>query len=416
MKKVMGKREYRFIDLFAGCGGLSEGFYRDGYKALLHLEIDEAACKTLRTRMKHYGYSEDDIKEAVMCDDITRDGLLEDMDKRIHEPVDIIIGGPPCQAFSSVGRAQDPNGMSNDPRNYLFENYLQVLNHYKPKMFIFENVKGLLTARPKGVKIFDIIVREMSKTYNIVTDPKTLLLNAADYGVPQIRERVIIIGIRKDIDYLDIKDVYNSIPKTHSDTDENLPNYVTVGEAILDLPKLEPGEGENIQRVKPTNLTNAYLKKISNDSGIVYNHSARQHNEQDRERYRILSEHKNWQLKDLQKVRPDLIHHDPKHFGNRYTVQESDRPGKTVVAHLYKDGNLFIHPDSTQARTFTVREAARIQSFPDDFVFEGSRTDQFKQVGNAVPPLMAETFAKTIREYLDIIEEKETKDNEQDVI
>ncbi len=142
---------------------------------------------------------------------------------------------------------------------------------------------------------------------------------------------------------------------------------------------------------------------------MVYNHVARNHNDLDRERYRILSEHKNWQLKDLQEVRPDLIHHDPKHFGNRYTVQESDKPGKTVVAHLYKDGNLFIHPDPKQARTFTVREAARIQSFSDDFVFEGSRTDQYKQVGNAVPPLMAEAFAEALGYYLDEIENKENK-------
>lgn len=306
-----------------------------------------------------------------------------------------------------MGRAQSPDGMSSDPRNYLFENYLQVLNHYKPKMFIFENVKGLLTAKPKGIKIFDIIVREMSKTYNIVTDSKKLLLNAADYGVPQIRERVIIIGVRKDITCFSIEDVYQSIPKSNSDTDENLPDYVTVGEAISDLPELNPGEGDNVQEIAVKEPSNDYLKKISNDSGIIYNHVARKHNDKDRERYRILSEHKNWQLKDLQKVRPDLVHHNPKHFGNRYTVQESDKPGKTVVAHLYKDGNLFIHPDSKQARTFTVREAARIPTFPDDFVFEGSRTDQFKQVGNAVPPLMAEVFAKTIREYLDIIEENE---------
>ncbi len=246
----------------------------------------------------------------------------------------------------------------------------------------------------------------MSKTYNIVSDPKTILLNAADYGVPQIRERVIIIGVRKDIDFIDVKDIYASIPKSHSDTDTSLPNYVTVGEAILDLPKLNPGEGENEQRVKPLKRKNDYLKKIANNSGIIYNHSARNHNDADKERYRILSENKNWQLKDLQVVRPDLVHHDPKHFGNRYTVQESDKPGKTVVAHLYKDGNLFIHPDSEQARTFTVREAARIQSFPDDFVFEGSRTDQFKQVGNAVPPLMAETFARTLGEFLELIDEK----------
>ena len=402
-------REYKFIDLFAGCGGLSEGFYKQGYKALLHLEIDEAACKSLRTRMKYYGYSDAEVEEAVLCGDITAEGIIKEIDKRVHEEVDIIIGGPPCQAFSSVGRAQSPDSMNSDPRNYLFENYLQILNHVKPKMFIFENVKGLLSAKPKGVKIFDIIVREMSKTYNIVSDPKIILLNAADYGVPQIRERVIIIGVRKDIDYIDVKDIYASITKTHSDSDESLPNYVTVGEAILDLPKLNPGEGDNIQHVIPLKEKNDYLKIITNDSGIVYNHSARNHNDADRERYRILSEHKNWQLKDLQVVRPDLVHHDPKHFGNRYTVQESDKPGKTVVAHLYKDGNLFIHPDSEQARTFTVREAARIQSFPDDFVFEGSRTDQFKQVGNAVPPLMAEVFAKKLREYLDLIEEKENK-------
>ena len=400
-------RNYKFIDLFAGCGGLSEGFYRKGYKALLHLEIDKAACKTLSTRMKHYGYSEQEIEEAVMCDDITREGLISDMDKRIHESVDIIIGGPPCQAFSSVGRAQSPDGMSSDPRNYLFENYLQILNHFKPKMFIFENVKGILTAKPGGVKIFDIIIKEMSKNYNVVSNPKILLLNAADYGVPQIRERVIIIGIRKDIDYIKVEDVYKQIKKTNSDSDDTLPNYVTVGEAILDLPKLKPGEGENIQKVITPTIKNDFLIKIGNDSGVIFNHVARNHNDKDRERYQILSEHKNWQLKDLQIVRPDLVHHNPKHFGNRYTVQEADKPGKTVVAHLYKDGNLFIHPDSEQARTFTVREAARIQSFPDDFVFEGSRTDQYKQVGNAVPPLMAEAFAETIGFFLDQIENRQ---------
>ena len=400
------KRAYRFIDLFAGCGGLSEGFYKQGYRALLHLEIDETACKTLRTRMKYYGYSDTEIDEAVLCSDITSEGIIDKIDKRVHEGVDIIIGGPPCQAFSSVGRAQSPDSMNSDPRNYLFENYLHILNHIKPKMFIFENVKGILSAKPKGKRIFDIIVREMSKTYNIVSDPKVILLNAADYGVPQIRERVIIIGVRKDIKNIDVQDIYANIKKTHSNSDSELKKYVTVGEAISDLPKLNPGEGTDITKVKPQPYKNDYIKKISNDSGIIYNHTARRHNDVDRERYRILSEHKNWQLKDLQNIRPDLIHHDPKHFGNRYTVQESDKPGKTVVAHLYKDGNLFIHPDPKQARTFTVREAARIQSFPDDFFFEGSRTEQFKQVGNAVPPLMAEAFAKTLGEYLDLLEEE----------
>ena len=398
-------KKYTFIDLFAGCGGLSEGFYKCGYKALLHLEIDSVACETLKTRMKYYGYDNKEIDDAVLCADITGENIIAEIDNRVKETVDIIIGGPPCQAFSSVGRAQSPDSMNNDPRNYLFENYLKILNHVKPKMFIFENVKGILTAKPKGVKIFERIIREMSETYNVVDDAGVILLNAADYGVPQIRERVILIGVRKDIGYIDVNQIYSDIRKTNSNDDNNLPNYFTVKDAISDLPKLLPGESANKVIAESKNAKNAYLEKISNNSSLVYNHEARKHNAQDIERYRILSSHKNWQLKDLQNVRPDLVHHDPKHFGNRYTVQEWDKPGKTVVAHLYKDGNLFIHPDPEQARTFTVREAARIQSFPDDFVFEGSRTQQYKQVGNAVPPLMAEAFAKTLKNYLDKIRE-----------
>ena len=398
-------KNYTFIDLFAGCGGLSEGFYKCGYKALLHLEIDSVACETLKTRMKYYGYDNKEIDDAVLCADITGENIIAEIANRVKETVDIIIGGPPCQAFSSVGRAQSPDSMNNDPRNYLFENYLKILNHVKPKMFIFENVKGILTAKPKGVKIFERIIREMSETYNVVDDAGVILLNAADYGVPQIRERVILIGVRKDIDYINVNQIYSDIRKTNSNDDENLPDYFTVKDAIADLPKLLPGESANKVIAESKNTKNAYLEKISNDSSLVYNHEARKHNAQDIERYRILSSHKNWQLKDLQNVRPDLVHHDPKHFGNRYTVQEWDKPGKTVVAHLYKDGNLFIHPDPEQARTFTVREAARIQSFPDDFVFEGSRTQQYKQVGNAVPPLMAEAFAKTLKNYLDKIRE-----------
>lgn len=400
----MSKKEYTFVDLFAGCGGLSEGFYKQGYRALLHLEIDPAACKTLSTRMKYYGYSEKEIEDAVLCGDITSEDILAQIDERIYGKVDIIIGGPPCQAYSSVGRAQSPDGMSNDPRNYLFENYLLILNHLKPKMFIFENVKGILSAHPNGVKIFPKVISEMRKTYKVVDIPEVITLNAADYGVPQIRERVILVGVRNDITDIDPIDVYKQIKKTNSDLDETLPNYVTVRDAITDLPKLEPGQGEQIQRGIDYSKTNRFLEYVRNENDTIYNHEARKHNDTDRERYRILSEHQNWQLKDLQEVRPDLVHHDPKHFGNRYTVQEYDKPGRTVVAHLYKDGNLFIHPDYKQARTFTVREAARIQSFPDDFIFEGARTDQFKQVGNAVPPLMAEAFAKTIKEFLDKVD------------
>lgn len=400
---MKGKETYNFIDLFAGCGGLSEGFYKEGYKALLHLEIDKAACKTLRTRMKYYNYSDEEIERAVLCDDITRDGIIEEIESRLNDKVDIIIGGPPCQAFSTQGRAQDPNSMRNDPRNFLFENYLQILNHFKPKFFIFENVRGMLTAKPTGVKIFDIIISEMSKTYKVCNNPKTILLNAADYGVPQIRQRVILIGVRKDLD-IEPEEIYTRIPKTHSDNPtDGLTPYVTVRQAISDLPPIQAGDGSDCWTFAEYTYRdmNDYISRLRDRNfGFIYNHKARIHNENDRERYRILSEHGNWQLRDLQNVRPDLINHDPRHFGNRYTVQEWDKPAKTICAHLYKDGNLFIHPDPAQARTFTVREAARIQSFPDDFFFEGSRTDQFKQVGNAVPPLMAQSFAHTLKQFL----------------
>lgn len=394
-------REFTFVDLFAGCGGLSEGFYKEGFKALLHLEINPTACETLKTRMRYYGYSEKEIESSVMCDDITRDGVIEDIEKRLSEHVDIIIGGPPCQAFSTVGRAQSPDSMSSDPRNYLFENYLAILNKLQPELFIFENVKGMLTARPQGVKIFDKIISEMRKTYDVVDDPNILLLNAADYGVPQIRERVIIIGVKKGGKIkLKSEEIYQRIAKTHTiDGKNGTQKYVTVREAISDLPKLKAGTGEELSH-RDDSISNDFLNKIVSKDGVIRNHIARNHNDKDQERYKILSKNK-WQLKDLQEVRPDLVHHDPKHFGNRYTVQEFDKPGKTVVAHLYKDGNLFIHPDSEQARTFTVREAARIQSFPDDFVFEGSRTEQYKQVGNAVPPLMAQAFAKVIKKTLE---------------
>ncbi len=394
-----------FIDLFAGCGGLSEGFYKEGFNALLHLEIDSAACKTLQTRMKHYGYSDEKIEKAVLCDDITRKEIIKEIDSRISDKVDLIIGGPPCQAFSTQGRAQDPNGMRNDPRNFLFENYLQILNHFKPKFFIFENVKGLLTAKPTGTKIFDSIISKMRVTYKVSSDPKTILLNSADYGVPQIRQRVILVGVRNDLP-IEPEEIYSFITKTNSEKkSENLPPYVTVREAISDLPKIQAGEGADKLNFQESGSLSDYISKIRDDNfGFVYNHKARVHNEKDKERYRILSSHGNWQLKDLQTIRPDLINHDPKHFGNRYTVQEWDKPAKTICAHLYKDGNLFIHPDPDQARTFTVREAARVQSFPDDFYFEGSRTDQFKQVGNAVPPLMAQAFAKALKQAFKEVE------------
>lgn len=404
-------KKYTFIDLFAGAGGFSEGFYQENFDSLVHVDFDQPACDTLAERMRYYNYPEKDIKQTVICGDLTKKETHDKIKKVVGKKiVDVIVGGPPCQSFSSVGRAQDPLSMKNDPRNYLFKTYLEVLKKYKPKVFVFENVSGLLSAKPNGNYIFPQLIANMSEFYDVLDDRDVILLNSVHYGVPQIRKRVILIGVRKDLPYKSA-DVYKAIKKKYyspemeesEEKKDGLVKYRTVEDAITDLPFLHPGEGKDVIDFKYPR-TNDYLKEINDGSfKYLYNHSARNHNKNDRERYRLLSENE-WQLKHLAESRPDLIHHDPKHFGNRYTVQVFDKPGKTVVAHLYKDGNLFIHPDSKQERTFTVREAARVQSFPDNFRFVGSRTNQFKQVGNAVPPLMAREIAKAIKHFLQLSE------------
>ncbi|MCK9437001.1 MAG: DNA cytosine methyltransferase [Synergistaceae bacterium] len=397
------KDKLTFIDLFAGCGGLSEGFYRQGFKALTHIEFDHYACKSLRTRMKYYGYAENEI--SVLEKDITDDNIITLIENEIKsQTFDLLIGGPPCQAYSSLGRAKDENGMQDDPRNFLFESYERILNHFKPKIFVFENVTGLLTAKLGNKKIVDIILKKLGQEYKLLSNPNEMVLNSCDYGVPQVRKRIILIGVRKDIG-IDPQEIYNGIIKTHynpesSDNEKaHRKKFVTVEDAISDLPSLKAGQGENkiTHRVRKWN---EFLESIrTKNDNILLDHVARNHNDSDKKRYHAMSKNK-WTFQDLLEKRPDLNHIKQRVFGNSYVVQFWDMPARTIIAHLYKDGNQFIHPDSKQERTLTPREAARLQSFPDDFVFEGSKTQQYKQIGNAVPPLMAEAIAKSIKKAL----------------
>lgn len=392
----INNKTYTFIDLFAGAGGFAEGFYQENFKALSHIEFDNDACKTLKERMKFYNYPKKEI-EKIKSTDITDENIIDIIEDGVNNnSVDVIIGGPPCQSFSSQGKARDPNGMKCDPRNYLYESYIKILNHFKPKFFVFENVSGILSTKINGNQIIDTIFKDMKKNYKIVEDKNILLLNAADFGVPQERKRVIIIGVRKDLN-INVATIYKDLAEIAKNEET-----VTVHDAIGDLPKLYPGEGSEIIEHKPK-IVNKYLSKIrSNQLDTLHHHIARNHNELDKKRYKLMSKHK-WTLGELYEKEPSLVHPKKRLFNNSYVVQHFDKPSKTIIAHLYKDGNQFIHPDHTQERTLTPREVARLQSFPDDFIFPCSKTQQYKQIGNAVPPLLAKHIASVLKKYLEKI-------------
>lgn len=401
------------IDLFAGAGGLSEGFLRAGYKFFAHVEMDEAACLTLKTRQAYYFLKRNkklNIYKDYVNGIITREEFYSNIPKRIfksvinqeinaetipnifeeidqirrNKDVDIIIGGPPCQAYSVIGRSRDPKGMKGDKRNYLYKEYIKFLDKYSPKLFVFENVLGLLSAQ-KG-KIFINMKKEFKQAgYNI--DYKTL--NAKDFGVLEERKRIILIGWRKDIKfkYPDFK---------------NLNKDYTIKDLFKDLPIIKSGESLNYY----SNSTNECLIDTHirlKDWDILSQHQSRPNNKRDLEIYKMYVNVWNKEGRKLKynELPEYLITHNNKDsFLDRFNIVPYNGVSHTVVAHIGKDGHYYIHPDINQNRSISVREAARIQSFPDNFYFESSRTAAFKQIGNAVPPLMAEIIAKSIKKIL----------------
>jgi DNA (cytosine-5)-methyltransferase 1 len=408
-----------FIDLFAGAGGLSEGFIKAGFEPIAHVEIENSACNTLRTRAAyHYLKSNNkyDTYLSYLKGEITREQLYskipdkilksvinlaigeennkiiqEDIDSLLGDrKVDFIIGGPPCQAYSLVGRARSKDKMKSDPRNYLFKEYAKYLEKYKPKLFVFENVLGLKSAN--GGKYLNEMKNLFSfKGYQI----KLYTLEAKNFGVLQNRKRIIILGWQKNKPF--------SIP----DLERIKSNKeFMVDELLKDLPVIKAGEGTD-RFVNYGVPTTEYLKtySIRNGIDILTQHIARPHKEQDKEIYKIAVQ--KWENKKERLNYNDLpdrlkTHRNRTSFFDRFKVVAADLPySQTVVAHIAKDGHYYIHPDIKQNRSISVREAARLQSFPDDYYFEGekegtNRTAAFKQIGNAVPPLMAEALAKTI--------------------
>jgi DNA (cytosine-5)-methyltransferase 1 len=404
-----------FIDLFAGAGGLSEGFIRADFTPIAHVEMDEAACNTLLTRTAYYHLKETqnfDKYIAYLKGELTREELYNllpeekrqsvinlavgdennpEIFNRIdgllgNKTVDLIIGGPPCQAYSVVGRAPLKH-KTDDERTRLYIQYGRFLKKYQPRMFVFENVPGILTAA-KGQYYENL--KKYYRRLGYTVEAK--LLNAYDYGVIQHRKRVIIIGWQKELgfSYPEIEKVKQ---KYFRDT------------LFSDLPKVKAGETKRCQ--KYINNTNEYLEKASIRNGLdfVTQHITRPHNGKDLNIYKLAIKklEKGERLKNGQIPEDERTQKNTKDFTDRFKVVAQEP--HTMIAHIAKDGHHFIHPDKKQLRSISVREAARIQSFPDDFYFEGRngkqfRTEAFRQIGNAVPPVMAEQIALKLRDTL----------------
>lgn len=405
------KRKINTIDLFAGCGGLLDGFLQEGgYNSLACVEWEQYPCTTLAKRLsekwKHKKADEEVIRfdiqraeELFSGFDDEEYGKHKGLDKIIgNKEVDIIIGGPPCQAYSLAGRIRDANGMRDDYRNYLFESYLKVVSHYKPKCFIFENVVGMLSAAPDGTLIVDKISKAFNDAGYLVTDDfKNALYDVSDFGIPQHRNRVIILGVRKDIFTTEetpkkiLSDFYDSIMPSYRTTPK------TVRDAIGDLPKIYPSK--DIIKINGHKYSHSPIS-----SPIILNHTPRFHSERDQKVFRLLADdiesgrNEYTSIETLKKLYTNIT--GKKSNIHKFYVLRWDEPSNTIPAHLYKDGLRHIHPDPQQARSITVREAARLQTFADDFEFLGPVMAQYKMIGNAVPSDFAKIIAKAVHRIM----------------
>jgi DNA (cytosine-5)-methyltransferase 1 len=497
------------IDVFAGPGGLGEGFSSlevsggRPFKIRLSIEKNPIAHKTLKLRSffrqfptgsvseKYYQYLRREIdreslfnacpneakaaEKEAWCAELGGEAYPHELiDKRITEALGaskysnwLLIGGPPCQAYSTVGRSRIKNGLvkvnyDDDKRHFLYKEYLRILAVHRPPIFVMENVKGILSSEVKGEKTFPKILKDLKEPneslgiteleplrYNIysiskefyenkVLNPTDFIVKAEDYGIPQARHRVILVGVRSDFD------IRPEILETSSPEE--------MWNAIRDLPKLRStlSRGNDSPEAWQSALNRAAgaewlcdktfnfpevkeeIKKVSRqirsifDSGGefipvpskpkfnpswyfddnlkgVCNHTARGHMKEDLYRYLYAAcfakvYNKSPVIIDFpEELWPQHLNvwHtlDGNMFADRFRVQVKHRPSTTITSHISKDGHYFIHPDPYQCRSFTVREAARLQTFPDNYFFEGNRTDQFQQVGNAVPPLLARQIA-----------------------
>lgn len=512
-------KEIPVIDLFAGPGGLGEGFSaslsQDGsrqYRIALSIEMEHWAHKTLELRSFFHQFPHREAPAdyyAHLRGEITRDelflrfpkaaeaarhqawraelGLVEPalVDRRIRQALNsadewVLCGGPPCQAFSVVGRSRNGGIADDDQRVYLYKQYLRILSVYEPPLFIMENVKGLLSSQVKGSEIFEQMLEDLRHPagvtgksrssgaryalYSLVRktdgtedphDPGDFVVRCEEYGIPQSRHRVIIFGVREDMvrERMPVLErhgkpvstcrVLGGLPRLRSGLTRSKDGKAEWQSALFEIldadfmhSRRNGSDAQLRERIARTlvNLRDFHADRgaefvacdpqigykprwfLDHAMGGVCNHTSRPHMLEDLHRYlfaacyaRVLR--RSPELNDF----PATLHPDHKnlkdalskgYFDDRFRVQLSSRPATTITSHIAKDGHYFIHYDENQCRSLTVREAARLQTFPDNYYFCGPRTHQFRQVGNAVPPLLAHQIAEVVTEILEGAEGK----------
>lgn len=341
---------YNVIDLFCGCGGLSLGFEKAGYNVLLGIDVWEDALKTYRRNHKN---------PNTLCGDLSSMPPEEVEEKINHRDVDVIVGGPPCQGFSVAGKR-----IVEDKRNELYKSFVRMVSHFKPKAFVLENVPNILSLG--GGIVRDAIVRDFSDLgYKVVY--KVML--ASDYGVPQNRRRAVFVGLKNGREF--------EYPQ------KTVQNHVTAKEALSDLPETGVPEGGAYPFVPQSD----YQRLMRRNSETLHNHDVTVHAEQTKRIIAMVPDGGNYKdlPAELQQTRRVHI---------AWTRLNSNKPSITIDTghnhHFHYEYN----------RVPTVRESARLQSFPDDFVFVCGKTSQLKQVGNAVPPIMAETIAVSLKKQI----------------
>lgn len=369
----------KIIDLFCGAGGLSLGFTQEGFITALANDIEPCCIDTYS-----HNHPETPRKHIVLGDINHVVSKIKDLVR--FDKIDVLVGGPPCQGFSMANRQR----LIDDPRNHLYKSYIEVLKLIQPRFFVMENVKGMLS-------VADQVIEDFGRVgYNV----SARILNAKDCGVPQNRERLIFIGNRVGCDndsiFARIQDICTAMPER------------TLSEALYGLKPLSAGrvknataaESEETGRIidRSRGLRNEYIDAINQERHIptVFNHKARYNNDRDIEIFGRLNPGDKSDDPKIADIMPYARRNDI--FKDKYFKLEPDKVCKTITAHMKFDCNMYIHPE--QARGLTPREAARVQSYPDDYFFRGAYTKTYMQIGNSVPPMLGRVIARAIKEHL----------------